>query len=298
MTTPQLHQVSGKEYMQMRNRCFLKIAFFLLLIFFYTDVASPDTVDTAIQPNEIIGKDGSPMVLIPAGEFLMGSENGTGDEKPVHRVYLDAYYMDRFEVTVGRYRKFVEAAGYPAPDWEGIEKYSPSANHPIVLVSWHDAMAYAQWAGKALPTEAQWEKAARGGLVQKDYPTGNSISHNDANFIRGKTLGLTGEKTVPVNRFRPNGYGLYNMAGNVWEWCLEHYDKKYYRRSPTHNPLNVDEKKPKGERVLRGGSWNDDNLDNSVLRCAYRNHASPSTQDIALGFRCVMPVSVTKEEQK
>jgi formylglycine-generating enzyme required for sulfatase activity len=244
----------------------------------------------AAEFSKVAGKDGAPMVLIPAGEFLMGSDTGTSDEKPAHPVYLDAYYIDRFEVTVGRYRKFIEETGYPPPDWKAVKKYSPTDNCPIVLVSWHDAMAYAQWAGKTLPTEAQWEKAARGGLIQKDYPNGDSISHDDANYRRISTLGLTTGQTIPVNRYRPNGYGLYNMAGNVWEWCLDHYDKKYYQRGPKNNPLSIDEKKPNKDRVVRGGSWDSDNYDDRVLRCAYRNHISPSTKDITLGFRCVMKV--------
>lgn len=244
----------------------------------------------AAEVNEIIGTDGTPMVLILAGEFLMGSEDGMNDEKPVHQVYLDAYYIDKFEVTVRRYREFVEATGHPPPDWEAVKKYSPTDNCPMILVSWDDAMAYAQWGGKILPTEAQWEKAARGGLVQKDYPTGDSISHDDANYRRIFTLGLTTGKTVPVNRYPSNGYGLYSMAGNVWEWCFDHYDKKFYRQSPKDNPLYIDKKKPDRTRVLRGGSWDSDNYDNRVLRCAYRNHFAPSKKDITLGFRCVMKV--------
>ena len=113
------------------------------------------------------------MVLIPAGEFLMGNNDGAPDERPAHTVYLDAFYIDKYEVTVGQYKQFVEATGHPAPDWNEVAQYAPTDRHPIVYVSWYDAMAYAKWVGKTLPTEAQWEYAARSGLEGQTYPWGD-----------------------------------------------------------------------------------------------------------------------------
>ena len=226
------------------------------------------------------------MVLIPAGEFQMGSNDGEYDEKPVHTVYVDAFYMDKYEVTVGQYKQFVQATGHRAlPDW--VSDYSPTDRHPVIRMSWHDAMAYAAWAGKRLPTEAEWEKAARGGLAGQKYPWGNAIDPGKAHYNNGRSS--YGE-TTPVGRYAPNGYGLYDMAGNAEEWCLDEYDKGFYDRSPPANPVaggtitsimhsftNV-----KNGRVLRGASW----LHNPErLRVAYRSGAS--SRDLPYGFRCV-----------
>ena len=172
------------------------------------------------------------MVLIPAGEFQMDSNGGFDNEKPVYTVYVDAFYMDKYEVTVGQYKAFVRATGHRSPDWSKVAKYSPTDRHPMIYVSWHDAMAYSVWAGKRLPTKAEWEYAARGGLVGKKYPWGDMIDASKANYD-----GNVG-KTTPVGRYGANGYGLYDTAGNVWEWCLDEYDKNFYRNSPRRNPLS------------------------------------------------------------
>ena len=189
-------------------------------------------------------KDGSVMVLIPAGSFEMGDHFGQAndDERPVHRVELDAFYMDRHEVTIGRFRQFVNQSGYNYPDhlWNKVAQYSPTDDHPMVRLSGDDAAAYASWAGKRLPTEAEWEYAARGRLVGKRYPWGNEISRDYANYsVTGGADRWSGQ-TAPVGSFKPNGYGLYDMAGNVWEWCADWYDENYYRNSrnsPVNNPL-------------------------------------------------------------
>ena len=258
----------------------------------------------ALQPDtqpEIVGKDRAKMVLIPAGDFQMGSNNGHSDEKPVHTVYLDAFYMDVYEVTNAQYKKFVDANpqwrkdripssyhnGNYLKHWNGNNYPPGKGNHPVVHVSWYGAMAYAQWAGKRLPTEAEWEKAARGGLVGKKYPWGDSIDSSKVNY--GGHVG----GTTAVGRYAPNPYGLYDMVGNVWEWCLDAYDGSFYKNSPRRNPIrgagsiahvtNNFTNVKNSPRVLRGGSW----LFNlSHLRVAYRGRYDPTNTTDNVGFRC------------
>ena len=245
----------------------------------------PATAEPAVAPyspmatglEDIVSKDGVQMALIPAGEFQ------TGDGAAVHKVHLDAFYIDKYEVTNAQYKKFMDATGRRAPaQWNYSSFNAP--NQPVVGVNWHDAKAYCEWAGKRLPTEAEWEKAARGGLIGKKYPRGNTITHDDANYYG------TGSKdrwsyTAPVGSFAPNGYGLYDMAGNVWEWCADWYDAKYYSRSPAQNPEGPDSGK---NRVLRGGSWN---LNTSYLLVTKRYNRSPESRYDDLGFRCAMDVT-------
>ena len=243
------------------------------------------------------------MVLIPAGKFRMGSNAGNFDEKPVHTVYVDAFYMDAYEVTNAQYKKFVDAKPQWGKDnipsryhdgnylkhWSGNGYPSGKGNHPVTYVSWYAAMAYAQWAGKRLPTEAEWEKAARGGLSGKKYPWGDSINPSKANYDV--------EGTTTVGRYAPNLYGLYDMAGNVWEWCLDEYQGDYYKISSLRNPIaransikditsnftNI-----KDKRVLRGGSW----ISNRIsLRVATRRGNTPMFTNLYFGFRCARSVS-------
>ena len=251
------------------------------------------------------------MVLIPAGEFSMGDHHDVGisNEKPVHDVYLDAFYIDKYEVTNAQYATFLNAYG-KNEDAAGhellkvgsshclIEKvgsiYQPKAgyeDHPVIEVSWYGAGAYAQFYGKRLPTEAQWEKAARGGLAGKKYPNGDTISHDDANYFGTGGRDIW-NNTSPVGSFPPNGYGLYDMAGNVWDWCADEYKSTYYSESPKENPLgpgtpvffvNDDFTNVTSLRVLRGGSWYDDIF---RLRCAYRSLNGPSYTYLNVGFRC------------
>jgi sulfatase modifying factor 1 len=229
-------------------------------------------------------KDGSVLVRIPAGEFLMGSEEGYPTEKPVHRVVLGSYYISKHVVTNAQYECFVAETGHRVPylddpraqqdNWDKERRtYPPGrAQHPVVLVSWHDAQAYCTWAGGRLPTEAEWEKAARGGLEGKRYPWGDEITASLANYDN-----RTG--TTPVGAYPPNGYGLYDMAGNVWEWVADWYDAKYYSRSPAENPVGPE----KGAvRVLRGGAWL---LFAQFCRVAYRFRNSPDFRFNLLGFR-------------
>ena len=244
------------------------------------------------------------MVLIPAGEFQMGSNDSYDDEKPVHTVYVDAFYIDIYEVTNAQYRQFVRARGHREPKgqgyvdgrWQnGFEPWKDSRfngdNQPVVCVSWHDAMTYAQWAGKRLPTEAEWEKEARGGLAGKKYPWGDSIDKSQANY--DENIG----KTTPVGKYTPNAYGLYDIGGNVWEWCLDEYVGNFYANSSNQNPvageeglrqLNFISTNVKTARALRGGSWDDFAWH---VRVADRLTFNPSYVDNFVGFRCARAVS-------
>ena len=239
----------------------------------------PTTERTAEIVSEI---DGATMVLIPAGTFQMGSTTGDSDEQPVHTVTLNAFYMDQYEVTNARYQKFVESTGYPQPPLSHNPRFN-APDAPVVRVNWRDAAAYAAWANKRLPTEAEWEYAARGNLTGKLYPNGDIITHIDANF------GGTGETdqwkwTAPVGSFPPNGYNLYDMAGNAWEWCFDEYNSEFYTISPENSPRFGREIAPDNEnfRILRGGGWGGSPED---LRVADRWYHLSSGSTI--GFRCV-----------
>ena len=244
------------------------------------------------------------MVMIPAGEFQMGSNNGDNDEKPVHTVYVDAFYIDKYEVTNAQYKAFVDAnpqwrkdripSKYHDGDylkhWNGNNYPVGKGTHPVTYVSWYAAMAYSQWVGKRLPTEAEWEKAARGGLPGKVYPWGNTIDAGRANYA-----GSVGT-TTPVGSNPANGYGLYDMVGNVGEWCLDEYASGFYASSGRVNPFsgvtityvinkftNINT-----PRVLRGGSWFDTA---QLVRCASRNWITPPYSSVFNGFRCVRAVT-------
>ena len=256
------------------------------------------------RPTDKISDETQGMALIPAGEFLMGSKEGKGDkdEHPQHRVYLPAYYIDKYEVTNGQYYQFWLADGgekskhtpasygsaYSIGDWPEVEKTKP--NYPVVGVSWFDAQAYCQWAKKRLPTEAEWEKAARG-TDGRTWPWGNDFNKNidDKNKHSNRWDGDDGyDNTIaPVGAY-PTGvsaYGIYDMAGNVWEWVVDWYDKDYYGKSPQNNPKGPDRGKL---RVVRGGSWR--NREN-IQRCANRYYCYPGIWGNTLGFRCVKDVS-------
>ena len=256
------------------------------------------------------GLDG--MVLIPAGSFEMGSKDKEYylDENPLHTVHLDAFYMDIYEVTNAQFKAFLDAnpgvlkafedfgdTG-TLPYWSGTDYPAGRADHPVTGVSWTAALAYASWAGKRLPTEAEWEYAARGGLAGKDYPWGNTITPNDANYQNSETSA----GTTPVGQYPANGYGLYDMAGNVWEWCLDVYVWDFYAASDnSRNPIaggesllefTTDNRLVHSNRVMRGGSWAHHEGD---LRVARRWGSDPWFEEGGIGFhltgfRCVRPV--------
>ena len=221
-------------------------------------------------------------VLIRGGEFLMGNEE-EGDHNPVHIVYIDSFYLDVCEVTNAQYVVFCTETEHKLPEFWGMEEFhcGPDySNHPVVGVSWGDARAYAEWAGKRLPTEAEWEYAARGGLVGMNYPNGAELDSTMANHtVQGVATG-----TVRVGSYPPNGYGLYDMAGNVVEWVFDYYQEDYYATSPEKNPTGPE----KGKfRVIRGGGWHSGP---SCNRTYFRNALRSSWVDIAVGFRCARDV--------
>ncbi len=305
------------------------------------------------------------MVWIPPGTFTMGTDSDAGwpDEKPVHRVRVDGFWLDVTEVTNAQFRGFVSATGYvttaekaptaeeilaqsppgtPAPAAEMLVpgslvftptdgpvpldnfaqwwSWTPGAcwqhpegpesdlaareNHPVVQVSWDDAIAYANWANKRLPTEAEWEYAARGGLDRAGYVWGNDRPSNEqpqANIWQGEfphtnTLADGFLRTAPVKSFRPNGYGLYDMAGNVWEWCSDWYDRDAYSQTsktgviinPRGPERSSDSLRPfTSQRVQRGGSFLCNDSYCSRYRPSARHGCSPDTGMSHVGFRCV-----------
>ncbi len=221
------------------------------------------------------------MVLIPAGTFQMGSndEDSYDEEQPVRTVYVDPFYMDTTEVTNAQFKAFVDANpawqkdridprfaihGEYLQHWNGNHYPKGGGNYPVTHVSWYAAMAYAEWVGKRLPTEAEWEYAARGGLVSKKYPNGDTMTPKDAHYLK--------RFATRVARYPVNGYGLYDMAGNVYEWCLDAYHEDFYDTFPkdgvARNPLSgandmewmltvewllKNWRTAQGKRVLRGG---------------------------------------------
>ena len=256
--------------------------------------------------------DGAEMALIPAGEFLMGTSEDEfaawlkahpdnkrelfTNEMPQHKVQLDAYYMYKTEVTVAQYRKFCQATDRempPEPTWKWQD------THPIVNVSWDDAQAYATWAGASLPTEAQWEKAARGG-DRRVFPWGDAWPPPEgAGNFADETLKASGKlpkwfltipgytdgyaRISPVGAFAATPYKLHDLAGNVWEWCADWYGEEYYKDVPAINSTGP----ATGiSRVMRGGCW----LYNDPIgfRAAGRFTAVSSNRSGDLGFRCVV----------
>ena len=236
-------------------------------------------------------KDDAKMALIPAGSFEMGDHlDGMKNASPVHRVDLDTFYMDVNVVTVGQFKRFAKESGYNYNRWNDVTKYSPTDEHPMIYVNWNDATAYCEWAGKRLPTEAEWEYASRGGLTNKRCSWGDdeSIAREYANYQGTGAKDQWSETTAPVGSFKPNGYGLLDMAGNVWEYCSDWYESAYYDISPAINPQGPSSG---SSRVLRGGSW----LNNTnVLRVAYRLSIDPTLPLNFIGFRCVSGLPIVQ----
>lgn len=260
--------------------------------------------DEVVYPDAVAkGTDGAPMVLIPAGCFTMGTNNigseqnqGFPNESPEHEVCLKDYYLDQFEVTIVRYAKFLEESKHDPPSLWDEDAVTAAADRPVVDVSWPDADAYCQWAGKRLPTEAEWEKAARG-TDGRRYPWGHLTPFPDlANYNRGDwvsypvtlapvTYGVHG-LNIRLGIQKGGGrsaYGLYNMAGNVSEWVADWYDREYYKKHPPRdNPAGPESG---SKKIFRGGSWMDAPR---LLRVTARFSAEPDFHDRTMGLRCAM----------
>ena len=237
--------------------------------------------------------DDAEMVLVPAGTFLMGSEE-MQHAQPIHEVEISDFYMDTYEVTVGQYRRFTDLTGYEYNDWAEVANFSPTEQHPMIFVTWYDAMAYCVWAKKRLPTEAEWEYAARGGLARRSYPWGSIINQQQANYTDFDND--ANRLLQSVGNFPANGYGLHDLSGNVFEWCLDTFDDKFYQNSRQKDPLAgslslVELTKNFGTvlsgRVLRGGSYR---YSAEYVRVDYRDYANPDHRFDAGGFRCVVNV--------
>lgn len=287
---------------------FEKMVFVLLLLIIPFVLFAKKTKETKIP-------DG--MVLIPAGEFWMGSDDEEiatacdvnkkagyqcdatwfAGEKPKHRVYLDAYIIDKYPVTNARYKKCASSGECKKPLFTTWYDNSTYANYPVVYVNWKQSNVYCKWAGKRLPTEAEWEKSARGeqGNV---YLWGNAWSENKCNTFTYKMLlqvqtasmeqimhkiSNPNKGTTPVGSFKDciSSYGVYDMAGNVWEWVSDWYYAGYYKNPSENNPKGP----TNGElRVTRGGAWG---MPTSVsFRASFRHRNYPSSVQDNLGFRC------------
>ncbi|MEP6959650.1 MAG: formylglycine-generating enzyme family protein, partial [Nitrospirota bacterium] len=220
------------------------------------------------------------MVLVPAGEFIMGSSTGDADEQPVRYVYVDAFYIDKHQLSAGEYAKFLEATSHVAPPEWDIMRKSMHQKRPVVNVDWADADAYCKWADKRMPTEAEWEKAARG-TDGRTYPWGNELpTQFHANMK--KEVWNNHVVLTPVGLFEAgkSPYGIYDMAGNAWEWVSDWYDPNYYKAGSLRNPTGPS----LGDyKVVRGGSWGSGPKD---LRSADREVHLPSFKGYGTGFRC------------
>ena len=257
------------------------------------------------------------MVRVPGGTFRMGIDDGFPFEGPSHPVTVRPFLLDRHEVTVREFARFIKATGYKTEaekfGWSGVfdakqgrwtkgdganwrhpdgPKTSAHPDEPVTHVSHADARAYAKWAGKRLPTEAEWEWAARGGKKNVVFPWGDDLRPRGkpaANWWQGtfpdKDTGEDGYKgrRAPVGSFAPNGFGLYDMGGNVWEWCADWFDPDYYAQSPRLNPRGP---ASGDERVIRGGSWMCSLNYCRGFRVAARSHSAPDSGLNNLGFRC------------
>lgn len=236
-------------------------------------------------------------VLVAGGTFDMGSSNGPDNERPLHEVTLDAFYMDKYEVTNSQYFAFVDATGAERPQFSREEAFN-QPDHPVVGVPWNSARDYCVWAGLQLPSEAQWERAASGN-DGRAYPWGDEApteTHGNFNFASG---------TTAVGSF-PDGvspFGAHDMAGNVWEWTLDEYEHTFYNRSPADNPVNLKDSglKDGPDRTLRGGGWFSTasqvrvSVRSSLLLMDLRYEQNPdidnSLMQARIGFRCARAVS-------
>lgn len=222
----------------------------------------------------------NPMIAIPAGAFMMGSDKGGPNETPIRPVVLDAYEINQFEITQSQYEAFRKATGHRralSRYIKNIEQFH-DVNQPAIYVSWLDAEAFCNWSGARLPTEAEWEKAAKGNTPQ-EWPWGDQAKSAFANFL-GDTDGSAYTSAVGSFQMDQSSYGIYDMAGNAQEWVADWYDEFYYKMASNKNPRGPS----MGEmKVLRGGSWNDSHI---AGRVTARMKMVPDYRDTTVGFRC------------
>jgi sulfatase modifying factor 1 len=223
------------------------------------------------------------LISIPGAWFLMGSNSGQDCERPIHRVWIDAFHLAATQVTNTEYEHFLRATGLQPPPFRNDENFN-RPQQPVAGVSWFDADNYCQWLASQtarpyrLPTEAEWERAARGDLEQKDFPWGDEPPQLLQDYT---ARWLTGPE--PVARYTPNAFGLYNICDNVHEWCSDWYDPNYYATSPDRNPRGPEANSGKGQRkASRGGSWRHHV---KVSRCSARSSIPPEFQYADYGFR-------------
>jgi len=255
----------------------LLITTFLILASCSDDNEQPET-PTEVMTGEIIEPE---LVLIPGGTFLMGKE-GDGDNSPIHEVSIDSLYLDKYEITNAQYKRFCDETEHRLPEFWGVDKYRCGPefpNHPVIGVSMGDARDYAEWRGMRLPTEAEWEFAARGGLEGMAFAFGDELDTTKANYWNWDAGGSDGTK--PVGSFEPNGYGINDMTGNVCEWTTDYYAGDYYANSPIDNPQGPERGRFK---IIRGGGWHSGP---SCVRVDFRNAIPGGWLDINVGFRCV-----------
>ena len=248
------------------------------------------------------------MVLIPAGKFWMGRtfaiflDSGDllardkMDDRPANNVYVDAFYIDKYEVTNADYARFVQAKG-ARPPWHWPEGQTPKGEEkfPVANVNWYEATDYCKWSGKRLPTEAEWEKAARGGLDRAHYTWGDdAIDQNNETALLSPQVALRDSPIAvpatlgrprpnPVASFAPNGYGLYDMTGNVMEWTNDWYDNNYYPFMSKQNPHGPEAGRYKS---VRGAGYADQGGHGMEKLASYRNFSDPDTRMTTIGFRC------------
>lgn len=254
------------------------------------EAAEPVAGVKAYTP-ESVEPDLKDMVRIPEGEFLMGTDDRLRDEKPAHVVYIDAFYIDIYEVTNADYKRFVDKTGHAPPnDWEAETYPEGHERHPVIFVDWYDSKAYCEWRGKRLPREREWEKAARG-TDGRVYPWGDEWDLNKSNNpLAGR------EGTVPVGSFESgkNQFGLYDMSGNVWEWV----DEEYF---PHPGSDYVNPEFGSHYKLLKGGSWWDCMFYGCGISAPMYNRSlfEPVTKSDSYGFRCAaddVAVSETKDQ--
>jgi formylglycine-generating enzyme required for sulfatase activity len=274
-------------------------------------------VPASLSLAQLAERDG--MVRLAGGEFLMGSPRPSpNDQRPVHQVHLAPFWIDATHVTNLAFREFIDATNYRTTaeergwsllfdhkqgNWQKIEgvnwrhptgpdsSIAGKENYPVVHVSWHDAVTYAKWAHKRLPTEAEYEFASRGGLSDSTFPWGRELVPQrklQANYWQGKfplaNLEQDGYfEVAPTKNFAPNPYGLYDMAGNVASWCFDWYASDAYGRNVAKSPTGPD---TGTERVLRGGSWASTSEVGAGLHVGDREHAPPEETSTRIGFRC------------